>query len=448
MTSGKFKTVSIDSITVDRPARQRTSLNEIEELAASIQTVGLINPILCNKDLVLVAGERRYTACISLGWTHIPVQFAEDLPPDVLYLIELEENIKRADLEWKDEVMAVHRYHELRQSTEENWSLTKTGDALGLSQMNITRKLLVAKGLLEGDPLITNADKYSVARGIALRKKEREDADFDDYLNERLTKPKLTEEQRAKVEDAGEILSQPAGPVSNSGPESAPVLPEFDLLDCADFIEWSASYTGKPFNLIHCDFPYGVNAGNHAQGAGDKFGGYEDSPDLYFSLLEAFTSNIDKFAAQSSHIIFWFSMDYYTETLTKLRECDNLKVNAFPLVWYKVDNSGILPDPNRGPRRNYETAFLCSRGDRKIVQATSNVAAVPNTKKIHMSEKPEAMLQHFFRMFVDKTTTLFDPTAGSANALKVARAMGAKSVFGLERDPEFYKNAVRSLMED
>ena len=46
------------------------------------------------------------------------------------------------------------------------------------------------------------------------------------------------------------------------------------------------------------------------------------------------------------------------------------------------------------------------------------------------------MLKHFFEMFVDDTTKMLDPTAGSGNALRAASSMNAKLVVGLEINPE------------
>jgi DNA modification methylase len=139
--------------------------------------------------------------------------------------------------------------------------------------------------------------------------------------------------------------------------------------------------------------------------------------------------------------MFWFSMDYYQETFDRLTKM-GWKVNRFPLIWMKDDNTGILPDANRGPRRIYETAFFASRGDRKIVRAKSNAFSwAGKDKSIHMSEKPVPMLKHFMEMFVDEYSFVLDPTAGSANSLKAATVLGAGRVLGLERDEEFYNRA-------
>src|SRR5687767_12155867 len=110
MTSGNFRSHAVSSIIVDRAGRQRRELRDIDKLAESIQRIGLIQPIVITGDGVLVAGERRLTAVRQLGWTHISVQFVEDLSDYELQCIELEENVKRENLPWQDEVSALERF--------------------------------------------------------------------------------------------------------------------------------------------------------------------------------------------------------------------------------------------------------------------------------------------------------------------------------------------------
>jgi ParB family chromosome partitioning protein len=53
--------------------RHRRELGDIAELAASIEQVGLLHPIVIRSDGRLIAGERRLRACKSLGWARVPV---------------------------------------------------------------------------------------------------------------------------------------------------------------------------------------------------------------------------------------------------------------------------------------------------------------------------------------------------------------------------------------
>ena len=94
-------TVPIESVVPD-PNQPRKTFNEklLKELRASIKTHGLLQPVVVtpgsNGKFIIVAGERRYRACVALGWTSIPVVIL-DAPkhPGVLQLVE---NLHREDL--------------------------------------------------------------------------------------------------------------------------------------------------------------------------------------------------------------------------------------------------------------------------------------------------------------------------------------------------------------
>jgi ParB/RepB/Spo0J family partition protein len=410
MTSGQFKSFPLDQIFVDRESRQRRSLEDIESQAQSMAEVGLINPIVIGRSGKLIAGERRFMAAQSLGWTNISVQFIEDLPQEVVWQIELEENIRRKNLTWQDECEAIKKYHELKVKANPEWTQVDTAKALNSSQQDVSYKVSIATEISKGNTRVALAPKLSTAKNIVDRIAARK---RDSTIAE------LTDQPKAK---------------------------EPPLLN-ADFLEWSKSYAGPKFNFIHCDFPYGVNADEHDQGSASDHGGYEDSFETYEALISGLHNSMENVVAESAHLMFWFSLDYYEYTRNRLVEM-GWRINPFPLVWFKSDNTGIIPDAKRGPRRVYETAFFGSRGDRFIVAPVSNLMAHPSIKHIHMSEKPFGMLKHFFRMFVDEYSTVLDPTAGSANSIRVADSMGAAACLGIERDLDFFEQARERFYED
>lgn len=64
-----------------------------------------------------------------------------------------------------------------------------------------------------------------------------------------------------------------------------------------------------------------------------------------------------------------------------------------------------------------------------------------------MSEKPQAVLRHFFRMLVDNHSSVLDPTAGSGSAIRAAVATGANRYLGIELNKEFADYADELLRE-
>lgn len=415
MTSGNFKPFPLSSIIIERGDRQRRTLTEIDELADSIRRVGLINPPVVTADGVLVAGERRVTACRLLGWTSIPVQFVEELDPYELRCIELDENVKRVDLSWQDQALALHELHKLRMEHEPGWTAEKTADATGFSYRHVNKQLEVAREIIAGNEKVSSAEKFSIAHNVVQRNNERK-------------------------------KSSALASVSIALGEEKPEAPPAPLIN-GDFHEWQQSYSGPLFNLLHCDFPYGINVADSPRQSAGNQEYYEDSPDIYWALLRTLASGMENVVAESAHLIFWFSMDFYEETRAHLTRM-GWRVNPFPLIWHKSDNMGIAPDPQRWGRRTYETAFMASRGDRKLTQvgARSISFAHPGSRDgaIHISEKPTPLLSHFMGMVCDEYSLVLDPTCGSGNALKVAKQLGAKHLLGIEKNETFWQDAVRN----
>lgn len=397
----------LSSIHINRDERQRRTLSGIEELADSIARRGLLHPIVIDEYNTLIAGERRYRAHEFLQLPTILCRRFSELSDHDRIAIELEENIKRQDISWDERVLATQRYHELRLSETPEWTSGDTARELGMSPGHISQYILVAKELSSGNKLIADAPKLSTAIGIAARLRERRES------------------------AALEVIQQTTG---NRNDQRSPI-------HCADFIEWASKYNGHRFSFIHCDFPYGIGAGNFDQSAARSFGGYDDSEGTYWALCNCLARELNRLAAPQCHLIFWFSPKFYERTRLYLIE-SGWTVNPWPLIWTKV-NAGPVPFPDYGPRNTYEMAFFAYRGDAKIIRPVANHCAMPIVTESHMTEKPQAMLEHFFRMFVDNDTSMLDPTCGSGSSLRAAKACGASYLTGLEKNPTFAEDAIR-----
>ena len=427
-------------ITILRDKRQRRELTGIDELASSIDRIGQIQPIVITRDNVLVAGERRLTAIKQLANRNVACVYIDQLSDFERQLVEYEENISRLGLSWQDTCRSILGMHNLLKSNDPNWSIADTAAKLGVSPATVSDRINVATYLAAGVELVANAPLYSTAKGIVQRMQSRQVAAESSKIEAFLAaKPLATPLETAIAAANGDPVAQLSQAYLAQQDTSS------GLIFCDNFNEWAPNYDGKKFNFIHCDFPYGVGMHKSDQGAGDSYGTYEDSPDIYWALIDTMLNYLDNFCEESAHLMFWFSMDYYQSTYDRLSS--RFTVNPFPLVWVKSDNSGILPDANRGPRRTYETAFLASRGDRKIIKAVSNHIAAPIQRGNHMSEKPQAVLHHFFRMLVDNTTDILDPTCGSGSAIRAARALDANRLLGIEYNVEFAERAEQLLKD-
>jgi hypothetical protein len=219
-------------------------------LVNSIRQRGLIHAPVIQRNGELVVGECRLEACKRLGWTNIAVQYIDELDPTHLRAVELEENIRRRNIEWKEECLAVKELHDMHRAEDPSWSMEDTGKTLGMTNSSTHERIQVARELLNGNSRVVAAPRLSTATGIIRRTAERAKTAATVALTEAINPPT----------------------------EASPII-------TADFREWAKTYTGPKFNFIHCDFPYGIGADKFVQGAAPTHGGYEDDEDTYYNLI-------------------------------------------------------------------------------------------------------------------------------------------------------------------
>jgi len=111
---------------------------EIEALAKSIEAVGLISPILVEKQgrcYRIVAGERRFRACKMLNMKSIPCIVAE-MPEYKSQLTALTENLQRKDLHPFEQAFALRDI-----MIKCNLTQAQLAESLGKSQSAIANKI-------------------------------------------------------------------------------------------------------------------------------------------------------------------------------------------------------------------------------------------------------------------------------------------------------------------
>jgi len=490
MFSNRIVQVPITDIQVKRDNRQRSELtfDSILDLAVSIANSQWICPILIDQDTnQIVAGERRLTAvkalCAAVNgdytnftdpveartilapvctcqvdswsqWTRIPAQLGHQLTEQDLSVYEFIENAQRKGLSWQDRAKAVYIVHAHGLAEDREWSNTKTGNLIGLDHSTIAKNLKVWRILLNDD---SAEIKLIVDESPTLNSATQ---NLTRYISRRQEDVVSLSGSAAVPTSAKEVslvsLAGTPGPEAGTPQPNYLHEPEFEngselegyeeridaplslgerLLLCADFHKWAADYNGPAFNFLHCDFPYGINfnTGPQTSNIMNKLAGdYDDSPEIYWELLDTLALHRDKLIAESAHVMFWFSQNL---------------LQPFPLIWHCSDLDGTVPDPQRYGRRTYETALVLTFGDRHIVTPKALSIAAPRGSKTrhHRSQKPQTVLSHFMSMFVDPASTVLDPTAGSGTSLLVAHQLHAKLIRGVEKDEQTYQTALSFL---
>jgi ParB/RepB/Spo0J family partition protein len=107
-------------------------------LVASVKSQGIIQPLLINKDGMILAGHRRYAAALEIGLARVPVRVIPE--KNNHRLIPLIENLQRSDLkvlEVADYLLACQKEHDL--------SLPAIAEITGISKGTIRNYLRLAE---------------------------------------------------------------------------------------------------------------------------------------------------------------------------------------------------------------------------------------------------------------------------------------------------------------
>ncbi|MDO5510283.1 MAG: ParB/RepB/Spo0J family partition protein [Weeksellaceae bacterium] len=162
---------------IPNPTQPRTHFDPkaLEELAQSIRTLGVIQPITVRKvgqNFELISGERRYRASQFVGLTHIPayVRLADDAEMLEMALVE---NIQREDLDAIEIALTYQRLIDEINLTQEQMS-----NRIGKDRSTVTNYLR----LLKLDPLVQTGIRdgiISMGHGRALVGA----ADLDEQIN-------------------------------------------------------------------------------------------------------------------------------------------------------------------------------------------------------------------------------------------------------------------------
>jgi len=142
-----MKQLPVDEIQPDPDQpRNRFDPEQLEELTRSIETQGLIEPVIVRpsendteKPYMLVAGERRWRASCQAGLEAIPALIRSMSREDAL-AVSLVENIQRENLTAVEEARAYRRLME-----EQSWDQSKLAEHVGKSRSAVANRIRLLK---------------------------------------------------------------------------------------------------------------------------------------------------------------------------------------------------------------------------------------------------------------------------------------------------------------
>lgn len=403
-------TIAIPNIKISAD-RQREDVGAVEELAASIKEYGLLEPVLLDGDHNLVAGFRRLTAVVSLGWEEIKYESLGALDPIRAQEIELEENIRRKQLSWQEESKAIAKIHQMKMARDPSWTAEKTAAAVGTSRRTVFNQIELAKAL-DQHPEVAKADTVT---GAMLR------------LNTIKSIDKRKEDAKART------LAVNLGLKREISVEAR----------CGDAYDLLKRLPAESFDMAISNPPYGVDI--ESVFIGDR--------EVYKDKHQDIVPLVAKVCAEVFRVLKdgrWFAFFYPTARLEEgksiLREC-GFKFSERPCVWYKPNKYlGALSNPYQQLACQYETFFFAFKGDARFNKLRLGDVFVYETPdrgdRIHPLQMPPELWQEVLEIGSVEGESIIEPFSGSGSG-GIAAIRTNRNYLGLELSEEF---AARSNM--
>ena len=141
-TAEKIHKLKVIEIEPNREQPRRTFDEEaLDELASSIKTYGVLQPIIVNKKddyYEIVAGERRWRAAKKAGLTEMPCIIKDDITDKTNKEIALIENLQRVDLNPIDKAKGLKELIDDYGMTQK-----ELADSIGISRSNIANSIRI-----------------------------------------------------------------------------------------------------------------------------------------------------------------------------------------------------------------------------------------------------------------------------------------------------------------
>ena len=387
------QTLPINEIKVED--RQRKDLGDLSGLADSLQRIGLIQPVIVNKDRRLVAGGRRVAAANQLGWTHIPVAYRETLSEAELHELELEENKNRKDFTWQEECLLIEKIHNAKVSSaalnSHPWGLRASATLFSIDIATISYTLRLAKEIrIDSEGPVAKAENPTEAWKVVMRREQ-------DAANAELAARQSVQTASAMEHDVSSFLETLPDPVEVarerylSNPLNNPngfdqywkerqewidkkdrVIFLTSSVVKGDAIEFMKNNPDR-FDHIITDPPYAIEMSNLDQDQGGidtsvVEAEHEVEPNL--DLLAKFFPVAFETLKESGYCILWCDQMIW-QFLYEKATAAGFKVQRWPITWVKTHTC-----MNQMAKFNFtkstEIAMVCRKGQAVLAEHQSN----------------------------------------------------------------------------
>lgn len=392
--------------------REREDLGDLEGLGASILKFGQLVPIIVDKNNELIDGQRRLTARIENGEPTITCVLKEDVDEILAKELELETNLQRKDMTWRERSKGLTELDRLRRQRDPNWTQQQTAQVAGnkTQQRDVSQAIKVEK-LIELFPEIATAKSLPKALAMA----------------------------EAKVASVGRIIKV------QDAPEDYREIEE--KLWLGDSVQLIKQVPDKSFNLVLTDPPFGIGADERTAGSAiSDTSAYEDDKQKYEYLL---TMLPDVYRVMKDNsILIWFLGHSWLQRVKDDLETAGFLVDPVPIIWDRSDGRTFTVRPDRWFAKGYDIAVHAIKGSPKLaITGKSNVLRVPpvpQSEKDILFERPVDLYAELIRRTTIEGEVVADFFAGSGSCPAAAASLN-RNWFACELSPERRAKAITKI---
>lgn len=451
--------IPVSSIAIRARQRQRMDESKLRDLADSIKARGrLIHPINVRptrpddtydtgdrqgqpiqEPWVLLTGGRRYAAHFMLGWSEIEARNYDDISPLEQQVVELEENLIRADITWDEEVAAKARMHQLKVAINPEHTASDTAQELGMDKGNFSRELQLYKELQANPDLKKSTSKAAAQRKVSFRQE----------IDKRIAS--------VKAADLSGIKTR---------------------LETADMRDYIRRIPSQSVDLVFPDFPFGIDYDLKGDRPHEAMkGGYVDRATSLHDLLDDVVPHIVRVLKPSGWaacMMGWTNYVYLVKAFvgacgthcgyatvewnedkqlwqrtssscsSKTRELDSSEPCRFvtpedmPWIWYRPNSRQPSMWPELHANNQYELICVVNGGSAKLVRPNvPNVLAFDAiySDRLHEMQRPHELCKEIISRLTVTGELVLDLCFGSGAHLAAAADL-AREYRGCDINPD------------
>ena len=377
----KIETADINTIKPYENNPRKLKDSAIDKVAMSLKEYGFRQPIVVDKDRIIVVGHTRYRASKKLGFKEVPITIADNLTPEQINAYRIADNRTAEESEWDSELLKM----EIKDLEDKDFKL----DLLGFNEDQLNDMLFEEKQGLTDEDEVPEAPEEPISKLGDIWKLGNHrvmcgDSTIQDNIDKLLNNNKIDLV----------FTDPPYGMFLNTDYSSQK--------SSLSFMKEKGVYGGKKYDKV--------------------IGDNEDFKPEFIKII------FDNFNYCKE--IFLWGADYYSEYLSN-------KNDGSWVVWDKrLDEKAD---------KMYGSTFeLCwSKKKHKRMLARVKWAGIFGTekefdkKRHHPTQKPVALVEWFFDYFgFKKLTNVFDCYLGAGTTL-IACEKNHKICYGMELDPKY-----------